>query len=36
VAIVIRVGRSMVNIAAHGTRNLEIGIVQRCGNDKGR
>jgi hypothetical protein len=36
VAIVIRVGRSMVNIAAHGPRNLEIGGMQRCGNDKGR
>jgi hypothetical protein len=36
VAIVIRVGHSMVNIAAHGPRNLEIGIMQRCGNIKGR
>ena len=36
VAIVVRVGRSMVNIAADGPRNLEIGITQRCGNDKGR
>jgi hypothetical protein len=36
VAIVIRVGRSMMNIAAHGPRNLEIGLMQRCGNDKGR
>ena len=35
-AIVIRVGHSMVNIAAHGPRNLEMGIMQRCGNNKGR
>jgi len=36
VAIVIRVGRSKVNIAAYGPRNLEIGGMQRCGNEKGR
>jgi hypothetical protein len=36
VAIVIRVGRSMMDVSAHGPRNLEIGVMQRCGNDKGR
>jgi hypothetical protein len=36
VGIMIRVGRSMMNVAAHGPRNLEIGVMQRCGNDKGR
>ncbi len=36
VANVNRVGRSMVNIGAYGGRNLEIGITQRCGNDKER
>jgi hypothetical protein len=36
VANVNRVGRSMANIAAYGARNLEIGITQHCGNDKGR